>query len=112
MNININARHMDVTDAIRAHVESKLERLPRYYDGIQSVEVILDVEAEHTVVEMIVSARRKSTFVATHRDADLYACVDQCLAKIVEQVRRHKDKVRDHKGLSLSETVPEDSSTE
>jgi len=112
VNITVKARHMDVTDAIRTHVESKVQRLPRYYDGIQSVEVILDVEAEHTVVEMIVSARRKSTFVATQRNADLYAGVDQCLAKIVEQLRRHKDKVRDHKGLSLSETVPEVGSTE
>jgi len=112
VNINIKARHMDVTDAIRAHVESKVRRLPRYYDGIQSVEIILDVEAEHTVVEMLVSARRKATFVATHRNADLYAGVDRCVAKIVEQLRRHKDKVRDHQGLSLSESVPEADSTE
>jgi putative sigma-54 modulation protein len=103
---------MDVTEAIRTYVKSKVERLPRYYDGIGSVEVILDVEAEHTVVEIIVKARRKATFVATHRDQDLYAGFDQCLAKIVEQLRRHKDKVRDHQGASLSEIVPEAPETE
>ena len=107
MNIIVEARHMDVTEAIRTYVNSKVERLPRYYDGIGSVEVILDVEAEHTVVEMIVKARRKATFVARHRDQDLYAGVDQCLAKMVEQLRRHKDKVRDHQGASLGEVVPE-----
>ena len=107
MNVTVEARHMDVTDAIRTYVESKVERLPRYYDGIGSVEVILDVEAEHTVVEMVVKARRKATFVARHRDQDLYAGVDQCLAKIVEQLRRHKDRVGDHQGASLSEVVPE-----
>ena len=107
MNITVEARHMDVTEAIRTYVQSKVERLPRYYDGIMSVEVILGVEAEHTVVEMIVKARRKATFVASHRDQDLYAGVDQCLAKMVEQLRRHKDKVRDHQGASLSEVVPE-----
>jgi len=107
VNIIVEARHMDVTEAIRAYVQSKVERLPRYYDGIGSVEVILDVEAEHTVVEMVVKARRKATFVASHRDRDLYAGIDQCLAKIVEQLRRHKDKVRDHQGASLSESVPE-----
>jgi len=107
VNIIVEARHMDVTEAIRTYVNSKVERLPRYYDGIGSVEVILDVEAEHTVVEMIVKARRKATFVARHRDQDLYAGVDQCLAKMVEQLRRHKDKVRDHQGASLSEVVPE-----
>lgn len=107
MNISVNARHMDVTEAIRTYVESKVERLPRYYDGIMSVEIILDVEAEHTVAEMVVKARRKATFVATHRDRDLYAGIDQCLAKMVEQLRRHKDKVRNHQGASLSEVVPE-----
>ena len=107
MNVIIEARHMAVTEAIRAHVKSKVERLPRYYDGIGSVEVILDVEAEHTVVEIVVKARRKATFVATHRDRDLYAGFDQCLAKIVEQLRRHKDKVRNHQGASLSEIVLE-----
>ena len=107
MNIIVEARHMDVTEAIRTYVRSKVERLPRYYDGIMSVEVILDIEAEHTVVEMVVKAKRKATFVATHRDQDLYAGFDQCLAKIVEQIRRHKDKIRNHQGTSLSEIVPE-----
>ena len=106
MNITVEARHMDVTDAIRSYVESKVQRLPRYYDGILSVEVILDVEAERAVVEMVVSGRRKATFVATHRDPDLYAGVDQCLAKMAEQLRRHKDKIRHHQGASLSEAAP------
>ena len=107
MNVIVEARHMDVTEAIRTYVQSKVERLPRYYDGIGSVEVVLDVEAEHTVVEMVVKARRKATFVATHRDHDLYAGIDKCLAKIVEQLRRHKDKVRNHHGASLSDIVPD-----
>ena len=106
MNVTVKARHMDVTEAIRNYVESKVDRLPRYYDGILSVEVILDVEAEHTVVEMIVSGPRKATFVATARDQDLYAGVDGCLAKMAEQLRRHKDKIRHHQGASLSEAMP------
>ena len=112
MNVTVEARHMDVTDAIRSYVESKVEKLPRYYDGVGSVEVILDVEAEHTVVEVVAKARRKATFVATHRDQDLYAGVDHCVAKIAEQLRRHKDKLRHHQGASLSEIVPEAPSPE
>lgn len=105
MNITVKARHMDVTDAIRDYVESKVAKLPRYYDNIQTIEAILDVEAEHAVVEVVVTARRKSIFVATHREQDLYAAVDQCVQKISEQLRRHKDKVRDRQGPSLSEST-------
>jgi putative sigma-54 modulation protein len=89
---------MDVTNAIREYVESKASRLRRFYNGLHSIEVILDVEAEKPVVEIVVTASRKSTFVATHRDNDMYACVDQCLQKISEQLRRHKGKVRHRQG--------------
>ena len=94
MNIVVKARHMDVTDAIRRHMESKLSKLQRLYEGIQSIEAILDMEAAQSVVEIIVTARRKHTFVATHRHEDMYACADQCVDKIAQQIRRHKDRLR------------------
>ena len=98
MNIIVKAPHMDMTHAIRAHVESKVAKLPRYYNNVQSIEVVLDKEADRPVVEMIVTAKSSRPFVASHRDEDMYAAVDQCLHKITEQLRRHKDKVRDRQG--------------
>ena len=105
MNLTVKARHMEVTDAMRQYVQTKAAKLPRYYDGVQSVEVIFDVEADQAVVEIVVTARRKTTFVASHRDENMYACVDQCLDKIVEQLRRHKGKVRKRRGPSHEETM-------
>jgi putative sigma-54 modulation protein len=89
---------MEVTDSIRRYVETKAAKLPKYYDGIQSIEVILDLDAEQSVAEIIVTGRKKHTFVATHRATDMYASVDQCLDKMTAQLRRHKEKVRDRKG--------------
>ena len=95
MNIVVKGRHMDVTDAIRQYALTKADKLPKYYDKIRSTEIILGMEGDRPVAEIVVQAKRKSTFVATHRDEDMYACIDQCLHKIAEQLRRHKDKVRD-----------------
>ncbi|MBN1942081.1 MAG: ribosome-associated translation inhibitor RaiA [Phycisphaerae bacterium] len=103
MNITIEARHMDVTDAIRQYAESKVEKLPKYYDNIQSIEVILDMDGGQPSVEIIVQASRKNTFVAHYRDADLYAGIDGCVDKVSQQLRRHKDKVRDRQGPPHSE---------
>lgn len=105
MNIVVEARHMDVTDAIRSYAESKAARLERFYDRLRLIEVILDTEAEHSVVEVVATASGKHTFVAKHKGPDMYACVDQCLSKIQEQVRRHKDRVRNRKGPPHSETM-------
>jgi len=96
---------MTVTDAIRTHMEAKVAKLPKFYDNVQNIEVVLDMEAEQSTVEIIVTARHRNTFVATHRDADMYACMDQCLHKITEQLRRHKDKVRDRQGPSHGEPL-------
>lgn len=102
MNVVVKAPHMDVTDAMRQYVETKVDKLPRFYDGILSAEAVLDKDGDQSAVEVVVTAKRKMTFVAKHRGPDLYACVDGCVDKIVEQLRRHKDKVRDRQGPSHS----------
>jgi len=66
---------------------------------------LVTMEADQAVVEIVVTASRKATFVATHRQEDMYASVDQCLRKITEQLRRHKDKVRDRQTSPLSQSA-------
>jgi putative sigma-54 modulation protein len=105
VNILVKAPHMSVTEAIRRHVETKVSKLPRFYDNVQTIEVTLDREAEHSVVEIVVTATRRNTFVATDRHEDMYAALDQCLHKITEQLRRHKDRVRDRQGPPHEETM-------
>lgn len=96
MNVTVKARHMDITDSIRDYVETKADKLDRYLVGLQNAEVIIDMEADKPVVEIVARAKKKNTFVATHRDDDMYACIDVCLDKVIQQLRRHKDKLRDH----------------
>ena len=105
MKVVVNSRHMEPTDAIRRHVEEKAEKLSRYFDSIHTVEVVLDVEADKPFVEIIAKARRKTTFVASAREDDMIACIDHCIHRISEQIRRHKDKVRDRQGPPHSETM-------
>lgn len=108
MKIAVEARHMHLTDAIRQYVEAKIEKLPRFYDSIQSINATLDVEADQPVVEIHVTARQKHTFVARHRGEDLYACVDQCVDKITQQIRRHKDRVRGHRPAPATQGAVEE----
>ena len=53
MKILVQARHMEVTGSIRQFVESKVSKLERLYDNLQSIEVILDMEADKAVVEKL-----------------------------------------------------------
>ncbi len=44
MNTLVKVRHMEATGAIREYTEAKVEKLYKYYDNIQSIEVIVDME--------------------------------------------------------------------
>lgn len=95
MNVTVNTRHMETSNYAVKYAETKAPRLSKYYDGIQSIEVILDTEAGQPKVEIVVHASPKQIFVAHHRDEDLHAAIDQCLDKIAHQLRKHKEKLRD-----------------
>jgi putative sigma-54 modulation protein len=108
VNVSVMVRHMELTEAMRRHAEEKVSKLPRYYDGLQSVEVTFDMEAGQSAVEIVAAGKRKSVFVAHHRGDDMYATFDQCMHKLEEQLRRHKDRVRDHQVPPHDQTlVPE-----
>lgn len=108
MNVSVVARHMDVTEAMRTYAKEKAEKLPRLFNGLQFITVTFDLEAGYNLVEIVATGTHKSTFVARQQGEDMYACVDQCIHKMEQQLRRHKDRVRDRQGPSHEQTmVPE-----
>jgi len=42
MLLTMTGKHVEITDAMRAHVQEKVEKLPRYFDGLSQVEVLID----------------------------------------------------------------------
>ena len=97
MIVTISSRHMDVTEAMKNFAEQKANKLSKYYDLIQEIEVIFDAGKDGTKVEMIVNAEHKNTFIATHAEGDAYACVDACVEKLERQLTEHKKKHRNRK---------------
>jgi putative sigma-54 modulation protein len=91
---------MEVGDALRAHCVEKAERLVRYFDGVNRIEVILDSQVGHEKdkrAEMIVHVNGTQPFVGSEEHADAFAAVDVLVDKLEEQLRRHKDRLRNRK---------------
>jgi putative sigma-54 modulation protein len=93
----VSSRHMDVTPPLKTYAEQKSDKLHKYYDRIQEIEVILDSHKDGVRVEMIVNAEHKKQFIAHHDDGDAYACIDSCVDKLERQLSDHKKKVRNRK---------------
>ena len=97
MIVTISSRHMDVTEAMKSYAEQKANKLSKYYDLIQEIEVIFDAGKNSTKVEMIVNAEHKNMFIANHDEGDAYACIDGCMDKLERQLTDHKKKHRNRK---------------
>lgn len=97
MEIRLTARHVTVTDDVRNYVESKAQKLPRFYDRIHDIEVILDHASDQFTAEMIVRADNKQTFVASESGPDTFALIDLIVDKLERQLTKHKEKNRNHK---------------
>ena len=98
VDITVSARHLDLTEAIRNYAEDKAGKLPKFYDGINTIEVILDgSDAKQTRAEIVVSAEHNNRFVAHHSGEDLYGCIDQAFHKVQHQVTAHKERFRNRK---------------
>lgn len=101
MIVTVSGRHMDVTVPLKSYAEEKTNKLTKYYDRIQEIEVIFDAGKDHgkdhTSVEVIVNAEHKNMFVAHHIDGDAYACLDACVHKLERVLSDHKKKLRNRK---------------
>ena len=88
---------MDVTPALKQYAQEKANKLTKYYDRIQEIEVVFNAGKDNTGVEMIVNAEHSDVFIAHHDDGDAYACVDGCVSKLERQLTEHKKKHRNRK---------------
>jgi putative sigma-54 modulation protein len=94
----VTGKHVRITDAIKEHAEQKTAKLPRCYDSISQVEVIIDGSRKGSIeVEIIARAEHGKVFVAGERGADAYRCIDLAVHRLQSQLRRIKAKERDKK---------------
>ena len=97
MQVSITARHGHLSDATRAKITAKVEKLARLFERLSAIDVTVDLEHEQNPsVDMRVSAEHKHDFVATEQSTSLMAALDGVIHKLEQQLRKYKEKVQDH----------------
>jgi putative sigma-54 modulation protein len=91
----ISGKHIEITEAIRRHAEEKTSKLPRYYNSINQVEVIIDGQpGGNTSVEIIARGEHSKVFIVTETGEDAYRSIDVAVRKLERQLKRKKGKER------------------
>jgi ribosomal subunit interface protein len=80
MQVNITARHLELTQSLADYVRKKVERCERFFDNLVWAQAILSVEKYRQVAEIIIHAG-KTTFRSKEESIDLYAAIDLALAR-------------------------------
>lgn len=93
MQMNISGHHLDITDAIKDYVITKLSKLERHNDRITSTNVILSVDKLIQKAEATVHVSG-GEFFANSENEDLYAAIDILVDKLDRQLIKHKEKNR------------------
>ncbi len=95
MQLNITGHHVEVTDSMKAYVTEKLERLEKHFDHVNNVHVILSIEKQRQKSEATVNVSGATLF-ADSTGEDMYASIDAMVDKLDRQIKKHKEKLKDH----------------
>lgn len=109
MKIEYTGRHVDVSPAIRRHVEEHFKKLDHIFnDSTLRAHVIIDVEKNRQIAE-IIGYWRDHTLTAKDTNADMYMALTRAMAKIEKQALKLKKKIIDRKqgARSTARVAPE-----
>jgi putative sigma-54 modulation protein len=97
MQFTVTFRHMEPSEKLKEYSHDKLARLEKYLDAVIDAEVVLTVEKfRHRAEVLIVSDGLK--IKAEEETEDMYAALDMVVDKLEKQVKRHREKLKTHKG--------------
>ena len=94
MKVSIRGDKLVVTKAIKETIESKLERLNRYFEDNSDITAYVVVKAKNLnqSIEVTVHTSR-FTLRAEEIHEDLYAAIDIVIDKLERQIRKNKTKL-------------------
>ena len=95
MQLNITFRHLEATDALKEYAREKVDRVKKYLDRAGDAHVVLSLERHLHHADITIHS---GAFLLRGREKseDMYASIDLAMDKIERQLRRYKEKLKNH----------------
>ena len=102
MEINVVGRHMDVPDRFRRHLADKLDKVTQFAPAALRVDVEISQEKNPRQAELSdrveLTVHENGTVIRSEARADdLYGALDVAYGKLLERLRRARDRRKDHR---------------
>lgn len=99
MQIQVSGRGVDVGEALRSHIQSRVdEHVNKYIDRVNSISAVVSKDGHlfHVNLNGNVGTHSGFTVRATGESSDVYAAFDDAVDKVAKQLRRYKRKITNH----------------
>ncbi|SMN11601.1 Ribosome hibernation protein YhbH [uncultured Candidatus Thioglobus sp.] len=96
MQLNISGHHLEITKAIKQYSTEKLSKIKHHFDHLININVILEVEKDIQKAEATIHISGADLF-AKAESGDMYTSIDRMVNKLDAQVRKHKEKLNNHR---------------
>ncbi len=95
MRYNIRGDKMVVTDSIKSYIETKINKLDKYFVDSESMiaNVLVKVRGRDQIVEVTIPTSKFILRSEENKD-DLYAAIDIVTDKLERQIRKNKTKLK------------------
>ncbi|MDF3030404.1 MAG: ribosomal subunit interface protein [Moraxellaceae bacterium] len=93
MQMVISGHHVEITQALKDYVSTKLEKVERHFDHITSMQVILSIDKLVQKAEATIRIAGAELF-ANAESPDMYAAIDLLSDKLDRQIVKHKEKIQ------------------
>ena len=97
-----SGRNLDVTDALRDTIQSKLGKLDRFFHKELEAQVTLSVEKNRHIIEVTIPFNG-SILRAEESTDDMYKSIDGVVDKLIRQFRKQKSKLQNR--INRYETI-------
>ena len=99
MQTSVTFKNLDPSDHLKSYVGDKLDRFDKFLDNPAEANVVLAVEKFRHIAEINISGDRL-IINGKEETVDMYSAIDMVLDKLEKQIKKNKEKIREHRTAS------------
>lgn len=96
MQVNVTFRHLEPSDSLKSFAKEKVEHVKKFLDAASEAQVILSIEKHLHHAEVLVHSG-PFFLRGKEKSDDMYASIGLAMEKIERQIKRYKERMRQHK---------------
>ena len=104
MDVTLHTRHCNVPGRVRAEAEERVQKLERLEPRVENAIIEFDNDHGDKQVETRVFVAGSHSIVAHGSGESFRTALDRSLDRLTRQLKRRRERVRDHRSIKLGET--------